>query len=331
MLDLLSRNEADDAAAYCTSARGGVPLEAAEAVRRILAVPDDALDYARAKVALDRIVDPSVDADAVLAELDRLTECARRLAGPSPSEGGKLAALRTLIYESGPWNDHRPFAYDHSDPLGEHLPNKLLHHFLKRRRGQCVSMPILFLILADKLGLNVTLGTAAEHMFVHYTDADGQVFNLEATSGGHPARLEWFRSCIPMSDRSIESGLYMRKLSRCETVSLMATTVVEHLQTEGRWEELIAVGEVVMQGDRPFGWMIVAQASAYGRLLHRDFETKYPVPFLIPEHLRARRLHLFERNNSLFQAAEAMGWEPIDYSDYLEQESGKHVHEPKPE
>jgi hypothetical protein len=66
--------------------------------------------------------------------------------------------------------------------------------------------------------------------------------------------------------------------------------------------------------------MIVAQASAYGRLLHREFERKYPVPFLIPEHLRARRLHLMERNHSLFQAAEAMGWEPIDYDEYLDQE-----------
>jgi hypothetical protein len=144
------------------------------------------------------------------------------------------------------------------------------------------------------------------------------VFNLEATSGGHPARLEWFRGCIPMSDRAIESGLYMRKLTRRESIGVMATTIVEHLHAEARWEELIAVSDVVLSNDRRFGWMMVAQASAYGRLLHREFERKYPVPFLIPEHLRARRLMLIARNNSLFQAAEALGWEPVHYKNEQE-------------
>jgi regulator of sirC expression with transglutaminase-like and TPR domain len=313
MLDLLSRDEADDATVRCASAAGEVRLAAAEAVRRILAVPDDALDYARAKVALDRIIDPSVDADAVLAEVDRLTECARRLAGPSPSEGGKLAALRTLIYESGPWNEHRPFVYDHSDPMGDHLPNKLLHHFLRHRRGQCVSMPILFLILADRMGLIVALANAPAHIFVRYTDPSGREINLEATSGAHPARLDWFRQCMPMSDLSIKSGLYMRTLSRRENVALMATTVLEHLRQEKRQEELIEACGIILDHDPRAGVVMVVQGSAYGALLQREFEAEFPVPCLIPIHLRARRLMLMERNNSLIEAAEALGWQPNEY------------------
>lgn len=36
---------------------------------------------------------------------------------------------------------------------------KLLSRYLDSRRGDCVSMPILFLILADRLGLDVSLST----------------------------------------------------------------------------------------------------------------------------------------------------------------------------
>jgi regulator of sirC expression with transglutaminase-like and TPR domain len=286
---------------------------AAAAVRAVLALPDQELDYARAKVALDRIVDPAIDADATLAELDRLADNAWRLAGHSPTESAKLAAVRTVIYESGPWNDHRPFAYDHSDPLGHHIPNKLLHNYLATRRGQCVSMPILFLILADRLELDVALAEAPEHIFVRYTDRAGRVFNLEATSGAHPARTEWFRKCLPMSDRAVESGLYMRTLSRREGVALMATTAAEYLSSEGRHEELIAVCVLILEHHPRAGVVMVVQGSAYGALLQREFEQKYPIMYLIPAHLRARYLLLRERNNSLIEAAEALGWEPGEY------------------
>lgn len=97
-------------------------------VRAILARPELELDYARTKLALDRIVDPSANAGAVLAELDRMAEAAAALAGADRGEAGRLAALRRLIYERGPWNDNRPFAYDRSDPMGTHIPNKLLHN-----------------------------------------------------------------------------------------------------------------------------------------------------------------------------------------------------------
>jgi regulator of sirC expression with transglutaminase-like and TPR domain len=282
----------------------------AEAVHAILSVPDAELDYARAKLALDNIVDAESDISWTLAELDRLTEAARRLAG-SDGEGGKLAALRKLIYESGPWNDERPFAYDHSDPLGRSIPNKLLHNYLVNRLGQCVSMPALFLILADRLGLDVALARAPEHVFVRYTDPSGRAINLETTSGAQPARTEWFRQNFPMSDRALERGLYMRTLTPREGVALLASTVVEHLQAEGRHDEVIAVCGIILTHDSRDAVTMAIQGSAYGALLQREFEQRYPVPFLIPEPLRMRRLMLMARNHSLNAAAQTLGWQPF--------------------
>jgi hypothetical protein len=70
-------------------------------VRDILSVPDDQLDYGRAKLAFDRIIDPSVNADAVLAEIDQLASRASALAGANAAPAAKLSALRRVIYESG--------------------------------------------------------------------------------------------------------------------------------------------------------------------------------------------------------------------------------------
>ena len=262
-------------------------------------------------MALDQLVDPAADVDWTLGELDRLTQTAVTMAGEQPSEVEKLRALRSLIYEAGAWNDFLPYAYDMSDPDGAHLPNKLLHNYLKNRLGQCVSMPVLFLILGDRLGLNVALAHAPNHFFIRYAAPGGAVWNLETTSGALPARAEWFQQQMPMTRRALETGLYMRSLGKREAVAEMARTVVEHLGREERWGDAAAVCALILRA-APRSTALVCAGSAYGHMLKAEFEDKYPVPFLIPQRLHARRLMLMERNNSLFAAAEQLGWEPSD-------------------
>lgn len=285
----------------------------AAVVRRVLSTPDDQLDYAKAKLALDRVVDSAFDQDAVLEELDRLTRVADDLAGPDAPELVRLGSVQRLIYEPGPWNDHRPIEYDHTDPFGRSRPNKLLHHLLEHRLGQCVSMPILFLILADRLGLNVGLCSAPEHMFVRYTDPGGRVINIEATSGGHPTRDSFIREHFPMSDRAIESGLYLRTLSRRETIALMASTVIEHLARERRYRDLIETAEVILNIDLRSEITLVSYGSAFGRLAD-GYNQKYGSPFLVPLLLRHQYLILKHHNHAIIEAAEALGWQAPDHA-----------------
>jgi len=235
--------------------------EAVETVRAVLALPDEALDYARAKLSFDRLIDPGIDEDAVLAELDSMTAQARALAGPSPDDSAKLNALRKLLYEAGPWNGHRPFAYDHAG--FKSLRCKLLSNYLETWLGNCVSMPVLFLILADRLGLDVALSMAPRHLFVRYREGSGPYVNLEATGTALPARDEWYRQTLPMSDRAVASGFYLRTLSKRENVAAMATSVLEHLSAERRFDELLeACGAVLRQNPktavRGRGWAMAA-------------------------------------------------------------------------
>ena len=146
---------------------------AAAVVESVLSVPDDQLDYARAKLAFDRIVDSSINVEATLAEIDRLARRATALAGPGASPARKLAALRTVIYRAGGWNGGRPFAYDHADPLGRNVHNKLIATYLSTRRGNCVSMPILVLLVGERMGLHLALSTAPLHVLLRYTEENG--------------------------------------------------------------------------------------------------------------------------------------------------------------
>ncbi len=286
------------------------PLDPVSAVAAVLAAPDDQLDYARAKLAFDRIIDPSIDVDALLTMFDRMVETILGLAGDNPSPIAKLSALRKFLYESGPWNEHRPFAYDHGNIRGQNVRVKLISHYVETRLGDCVSMPALFLILADKLGLDMALSLAPSHLFVKQRLEDGRTINLETTGSGLPARDEWLRHVRPMSDRSIESGMYLRRLSRREGVAAMAVGAVQYLRDEGCFAETIAVCELILANNPRDGLVLVNLAIACKRLGMQLIE-QYGAEILIPLHLRPRYWSMVARHHTAFAKARALGWEYI--------------------
>jgi len=269
-------------------------------------------DYLQAKLAFDAIVNPAIDNATTSRAIDRLTAAAREVAGANADDTLKLAAVRTVIYQPGAWNDNRPFAYDMRDPLGRNIQNKLLATYVRTRLGNCVSMPVLFLILADRLGLNVGLATAPHHVFVRYTTPEGRAVNLETTSGGHPARDVWYQQNMPMTDLAISNGLYMRTLSRRESVATIALTVGEFLLGAGRYSEVINVAEVLGEyAPRDVGPILIA-GEAYGRMFADEFENRYPTPESVPPSLHARYRALATMNARLYAHAEALGWRPSE-------------------
>jgi regulator of sirC expression with transglutaminase-like and TPR domain len=287
------------------------PLHGAtDIVRSVLSLPDSELDYARAKVTFDRIVDPSVDIDATLATLDEMTEGLRGLASGETTVEAKLKALRKFLHEPGTWNDHRPFAYDQSDPLGRRMQNKLLHNYLATRLGQCVSMPAFFLILAERLGLAASLALAPEHVFVR-VQSHGRSVNLETTSGAHPARDAWYRQKFPITDRSMETGVYLRSLSKREGIAVLACNVAEHLYKQGRFSAVTGVCNVILAHHPRDVQTMVCLGSAYGKLL-RQFQKRYPTPWSAPPEMHAHGARLMQQNMSLFEAAENLGWIPFE-------------------
>lgn len=285
------------------------PLSAPATVRSVLVAPDAEIDFAKAKLTFDKLVSPTLDISATLNQLDLASETVTRMAGPSPSNRAKLNAIRTYLYESGDWNERRPFQYDMTDPQGQKLSNRLLGSYLDTRRGNCITMPILFLILADRMHLPVALSRAPLHFFIKYTDdVTGQTLNLETTSGGYPARDSWIREQMPMTDQAIANGLYLRALTRRETLAAMAAVVVEADLERQRFQESIEIANIVLEYDPTFAHMLAKRGSAFGAQIETEFVQKYPRPADIPPPLRPRYQVLQERNLSDFAKAEALGW-----------------------
>lgn len=277
-------------------------------IRSILEMPDSQIDLARAKLAIDKMIDPSIDVEANLTAIESAVIQIKAMLPPDASREAKLDALRTYLYSAVPWNNQQPYRYDLNDPLGRKIANKLLQNYLASKKGNCVSMPILFIILGQRLGLDVTAALAPLHVLVKYRDGAGKYINLEATSGANPTRDIWYQQQLPMTDKAIANGVYLRPLSKKETVATMALTLAENDMAQHQYEQAIDVADLVLEYSPKSVDAMLHKGTASARLIKEHFAKKYPSPSLIPQAERPYFEHLVQDNQYWFQKAEALGW-----------------------
>ncbi len=298
-----------------------VPDAHLQTIRAILESPDDQIDLAKAKLAIDHMIDPGIDIAKNLKQLDAIAAKVKSQLPARATSRQKLDALRSYIYQAGPWNANRPFHYDLDDPFGQNIRNKLLPNYLATRKGNCVSMPLLFIVLGQKLGIDVTASTAPEHIFVKYRDELGTYFNLEATSGAGFTRDVWVQQQNPMTAEALANGIYMQPLTKKETVVVMAGTLLEWYGQQGQEEYRIALASLVLAHYPKYVPAMLHTASACYRLRQRHFVNKYPMPRDIPEEQRPYFMQLDQGMRQWRGKAEALGWREPDEAanrDYLQ-------------
>lgn len=269
-------------------------------------------DMAEIKLTIDRLTDPSVNVAEGLKEIARLETDLDRMAAGETDSLAKLAVLKRFVYEAGPWNQGRPFQYDLTDPTGQKPENRLLTDYLADRHGNCVSMPTLFMVLGQHLGLKMTLAQAPLHLFVKFTDDQGREWNLETTSGAGFTRDSHYRKILPMTDAAVASGIYLRALSRDETIGVLAMELVDHFLRNGRFEDAIVASDVILKHAPKLAYVMVKRGSAYGGILRRDIVSKYKSTSEMDPETKAYADGLYQANLAGFAAAEALGWREQD-------------------
>ncbi len=272
-------------------------------------------DFARAKFEADRLIEPSTDVKAELARLDEMVEVIEAMLPANASSWDKVQTLRQFIYVAGPWNEGRAFSYDHDDPYGSDVRNKLLTDYIADRRGNCVTMPFLFIALGQRLGLELTPAMAPIHVLVKFTDDQGKTYNLETTSGGGPARDQHYRNLFPITDEALANGIFLAPLTNEQSVSLIGAVIVEHLTTQERYQDAIDVADILLDHYPAFAYMMVKRGTAAYYLLRNEFFEHYQAPRDVPREKRPQLAYLQTVNQQSFDRAEALGWRPYNPSD----------------
>jgi regulator of sirC expression with transglutaminase-like and TPR domain len=283
-----------------------------QVIDRLIASQDLDKGLLDIKLTIDKLIDDELDITATRSKIKAMVKDVESMISPEMTGWQKIDALRSYIYEPGEWNDHKPFSYDLDDPQGQSRESRLLHNYLRTRKGNCVSMPVLHAILGQELGLDVTISTAPLHVFVKYTDESGKTINIEATSGGYPAREEWYQKGLPMLPKAIENGMFMAKLTPKQTIAVLGQDVASHLLNTGDYENSILVSEKLIPLFPNYAPLYMTRGSGYYKLIERDFQEKYPDPNDIPKELQPKFKSFMQQNIISFQKADALGWADPD-------------------
>jgi hypothetical protein len=125
-----------------------------------------------------------------------------------------------------------PYSYNFDDYDGKKdWKSTFVYTLLKTHQGNCHSLPYLYKIIADELGVKCWLALAPNHMYIkNYSKRDGW-FNTELTSGDFPIDA-WLTTTGYITLTAIQSGLYCDTLSNQQSIALCAIDLAKAYEKE---------------------------------------------------------------------------------------------------
>lgn len=138
---------------------------------------------------------------------------------------------------------HKPFKYDFEDFTGANDYSKMfVSKLMNTGTGQCHSMPLLYLILAEQIGAEAYLSFSPNHSYIRFPDDDGNTLSLELTNGMFSTNSFILQSGYVKSE-ALQNRIYMQSLSKQELLSQMYADLAGGYLHKYGYDEFI--GEVI--------------------------------------------------------------------------------------
>ena len=114
-----------------------------------------------------------------------------------------------------------PFTYDFDDVWGnQEWSNMFVSKLLDTKKGNCHSLPFLYKILAEEIGVNAHLAVAPNHFYIKHQSKASGWYNTELTSGIFPIDA-WLMASGYIHLDAIVNRLYMEALNDKQTLAIL--------------------------------------------------------------------------------------------------------------
>ena len=113
---------------------------------------------------------------------------------------------------------HLPYKYDFEDNFARKTwENMFLTKLMATHKGNCHSLPFLYKIVAEELGVNAYLSFAPNHIYLKQKSKKTSWYNTELTNAMFPVDA-WIMASGYVSREAIVSGIYMDTLGEKQSV-----------------------------------------------------------------------------------------------------------------
>lgn len=210
-----------------------------ENIERIFSLPEEEIDIGTTALFFSQILHRDLygqefDLEKYKALLDQMaSELSRRIGhDKSPEETVELIN-RYLFKEQGFSNS------EEKESSG--LQNALLNQTLDDRRGECVSLSLLYMALAERIGLPIRGVCLPKHLFVRYENGK-TIRNIETTLEGKEASAEYYLSAT--NGYPPKHPVYMRSLNKKEVLALYLANITGFYSSREMYEKAIALSKI---------------------------------------------------------------------------------------
>jgi regulator of sirC expression with transglutaminase-like and TPR domain len=147
-----------------------------EEFRRAVERPEDALDLGRAALAIAESEYPRLDTTAYLARIDELAiAVSKHLTGDESGPHRSIAALNYVLFQQCAFRGNRDDYFD--------AKNSFLNEVIDRRTGIPITLSVLYMEVARRIGLPLLGVGFPGHFLVKYLD-DREEIIIDPFNGG---------------------------------------------------------------------------------------------------------------------------------------------------
>ncbi|MCL2596756.1 MAG: hypothetical protein FWD66_03675 [Paludibacter sp.] len=210
-----------------------------------------------------------------------------------------------------------PMQYDFEDFRGEEDWSKMfVSKLLFANKGQCHSLPLLYLILCEETGAKANLAYSPSHSYIKFKDNSGNWYNLELTNGRIVTDAFVVGSGY-ITAEAIKNKLYMEPQTKRQVIAQCISDLAMGYRHKYGYDSFIkqCVDSVLKYDPNNLGsWMIKSNYETQ-RLEYVVNQVGRPHPDILKERY-PKIFELFENRNAIYRKIDASGYREMPKEAY---------------
>jgi len=215
-----------------------------------------------------------------------------------------------------------PIKYDLDDYKSEtNYDSHFVTKLMRSGKGQCYSMPLYYLVLAEQMGANASLSFSPRHSFIKIQDDKGAWYNLELTCNAILSDAHYMNNSYIKAE-AIRNRIYLEPLNKKEVVAGMLLELARGYYDKFGLDDfyLKCVDTALLYSKKDINALIMKAAYEERLTLTLAQLLEAPKPEIMKEKSPQSYLH-YEKMQALYKQIDGMGYEELPaaiYSKWLE-------------
>lgn len=225
---------------------------------------------------------------------------------------------------------HYPVKYNYED---YHSKNSFDSHFvttlMRTRKGQCVSMPLYYLVLAEAMGAEAFWSLSPKHSFVKIQDENGVWYNLELTCKAILSDAHYMNNSYIKAE-ALQNRLYLEPLDKTHIIAYQLLELARGYYDKYGYDDfyLKCIDTAIEYSENNVNALIMKSAYQTRLTLVLGHLLNAKNPDILKEKSPEAYKH-FELMQAQYREIDDMGYEEFpddlyaNWLDYLEKEKQK--------